>query len=250
MAILWARIFDTFGSKRVTRTDVTKGAFVPNKAQVAAIAAAGITPSPPNIRPAMEFQIKLLYDSRESIGASYYNSIRATDPTRLPEARMGHAFISSGWLSEGDEVVIGNIGNELFALKAPSATLAEDQVNMRIATVANAMTIMARAKMAKGKPARKDVIRSDFVRNAYVVMAAILRSNWKCETPGCKNDLFLRDDNKPYLEVHHIYPLGEGGDDTYENVAALCPHCHRELHFGKARAKRQADLAAHVSKLK
>jgi 5-methylcytosine-specific restriction protein A len=26
--------------------------------------------------------------------------------------------------------------------------------------------------------------------------------------------------------------LAEGGEDTVENALALCPNCHRRLHFG------------------
>ena len=31
-------------------------------------------------------------------------------------------------------------------------------------------------------------------------------------------------------ERDHLVPLGEGGTDTVENVAALCPNCHRRMH--------------------
>ncbi len=27
-------------------------------------------------------------------------------------------------------------------------------------------------------------------------------------------------------------PLSEGGADTMDNVCAVCPNCHRELHCG------------------
>jgi len=37
----------------------------------------------------------------------------------------------------------------------------------------------------------------------------------------------------PYLEVHHWTPLAEGGLDTIENAAALCPNCHKQAHFGE-----------------
>ena len=40
----------------------------------------------------------------------------------------------------------------------------------------------------------------------------------------------------PLLETHHVRRLVDKGPDTTDNVAALCPNCHRELHYG-ARAK-------------
>jgi len=27
-------------------------------------------------------------------------------------------------------------------------------------------------------------------------------------------------------------PLSEGGEDTLENAIALCPNCHRKMHYG------------------
>ncbi len=44
---------------------------------------------------------------------------------------------------------------------------------------------------------------------------------------------FKRPDGSDYLEVHHIIFLADEGPDTTENVAALCPSCHRECHHGK-----------------
>ncbi|WP_147195697.1 HNH endonuclease [Rummeliibacillus stabekisii] len=39
----------------------------------------------------------------------------------------------------------------------------------------------------------------------------------------------------PNLEVHHIKRLADGEEDTVENAIAVCPNCHRELHFGHSR---------------
>jgi 5-methylcytosine-specific restriction protein A len=36
----------------------------------------------------------------------------------------------------------------------------------------------------------------------------------------------------PYLEVHHIKRLADKGSDTTTNSIAVCPNCHRELHYG------------------
>jgi hypothetical protein len=248
MTIAWNSVFDKFGIKTVTKTDKAKTAYVPNAAQLAAIAAAGIFPS--TKRPAHDFRITVLHDKITSISASFYQSERIPDPRRRPEPRMGHAFISSSWLREGDRVLVGNIGSELFAVKLAPSLVSEDQVNFDIANKASKDTILARAKKAKGKPARKTITREDFERNPYVVAAAIIRSKGKCEMPGCGSALFLREDGTPYLEVHHVIPLGAGGDDTLLNAAALCPHCHRELHFGKEKSLRQGVLAKHVATLK
>ena len=41
-----------------------------------------------------------------------------------------------------------------------------------------------------------------------------------------------KKDNTPYLEVHHKIRLSDGGEDTIDNVVALCPNCHRKAHYG------------------
>jgi 5-methylcytosine-specific restriction protein A len=56
-------------------------------------------------------------------------------------------------------------------------------------------------------------------------------ANSYCES--CKSPApFVRKTNgEPYLEVHHILPLSQGGADTLENTIALCPNCHRKAHY-------------------
>ena len=42
---------------------------------------------------------------------------------------------------------------------------------------------------------------------------------------------------EPFVEVHHIIPQSEGGEDTIENAAPLCSRCH-DL-YGDNPAKRK-----------
>lgn len=72
-----------------------------------------------------------------------------------------------------------------------------------------------------------------FLRNADVVVEVLQRANGICDY--CNEPApFIKDSNGDgFLEVHHINPLAEGGDDTIENSVALCPNCHRFSHFGK-----------------
>lgn len=71
-----------------------------------------------------------------------------------------------------------------------------------------------------------------YLRNPDVVAEVLSRAKGVCE--GCtKPAPFLKKaDGKPYLEVHHVQLLANGGEDTPENAIALCPNCHRERHFG------------------
>ena len=72
-----------------------------------------------------------------------------------------------------------------------------------------------------------------FVRNEAVRQAVLARANGRCEYCGAMG--FLKTDGSLYLESHHIIALAKDGEDTLANVIALCPHHHREAHFGVAR---------------
>ncbi|WGL29477.1 HNH endonuclease signature motif containing protein [Pectobacterium brasiliense] len=79
----------------------------------------------------------------------------------------------------------------------------------------------------------KKTIQSEyFIRNPDVVAEVLIRANGKCERCDSNAPFLRRRDNTPYLEVHHKTPLAEGGEDTVENTTALCPNCHRYLHYG------------------
>jgi 5-methylcytosine-specific restriction enzyme A len=48
-----------------------------------------------------------------------------------------------------------------------------------------------------------------------------------CERPAP----FTNQDQKPYLECHHVIWLSQNGLDTLDNLVALCPNCHRKMHI-------------------
>lgn len=67
-------------------------------------------------------------------------------------------------------------------------------------------------------------IRSEAVREY-----ALKRSRGTCE--GCHTSAPFLSRHGPFLEVHHMLRLSDGGPDHPENVAALCPNCHRKAHY-------------------
>ncbi len=71
-----------------------------------------------------------------------------------------------------------------------------------------------------------------FLRDPSVKAWVLLKAGGVCECCG-KNAPFNGIDNEPFLEVHHLRHLADGGSDTVENAVALCPNCHREMHFGQ-----------------
>ena len=82
------------------------------------------------------------------------------------------------------------------------------------------------------KPDVITVVSKVYKRSPEVVVATLRRAKGYCEKCGCKAPFIRKSDHTPYLEVHHKIPLSNGGGDNLDNTIALCPNCHRELHFG------------------
>jgi len=89
-----------------------------------------------------------------------------------------------------------------------------------------------RLQAAPRFPTRFDVVTTAFDRNPDVIAEVLLRANGVCEKCHRPAPFSRGTDGSPYLEVHHWVPLAKGGEDTVENGGALCPNCHREVHFG------------------
>lgn len=67
-----------------------------------------------------------------------------------------------------------------------------------------------------------------------------------CQQPAPFKD----DDGLPFLEVHHVRQLKDGGTDTINNAVALCPNCHRACHYSKTRRTLGSQLYRRFSRLK
>ena len=100
-----------------------------------------------------------------------------------------------------------------------------------------------RASRRPSKPRSGMTTTTVFNRDPNIIAYAKARSGCRCEVPGCVVPLFLKPDGEPYVEVHHIHMLADGGEDTTDNVACLCPSHHREIHFGTRRSELEATLS-------
>lgn len=87
-----------------------------------------------------------------------------------------------------------------------------------------------------------------FVRDPSVVGWVLAAADGRCEVCGGPAP-FLRASGEPYLEVHHVRPLAEGGPDTTDNTVACCPNCHRALHSAHDFATQRADLISRIPRL-
>ncbi|GIC76001.1 HNH endonuclease [Moritella sp. F3] len=124
------------------------------------------------------------------------------------------------WDSENTSILtLQDMNNELVNLAALSLKGCDEKRRERL-------------RKADKKPRKLTVTVTVYDRNPDVVAEVLLRAEGVCECCD-SNAPFLRKSNKShYLEVHHITPLSECGEDSVENSEALCPNCHREKHFG------------------
>ena len=85
-----------------------------------------------------------------------------------------------------------------------------------------------------------------FARDLEVVSWALSRAQGNCELCTSEGP-FLTKDGQRFLEVHHVTPLYLGGPDTVDNVAAVCPNCHRACHLAPERDQLAKKLKLRVS---
>ncbi|WP_225482368.1 HNH endonuclease [Vibrio vulnificus] len=81
------------------------------------------------------------------------------------------------------------------------------------------------------EPEKETVSVTLYKRDPLVVAETLRLANGYCELCEVKSP-FKTKSGRDYLEVHHVIPLSEQGSDTVSNTVALCPNCHRMLHFG------------------
>jgi len=94
-------------------------------------------------------------------------------------------------------------------------------------------------------PESKLTSTSSIQRSDIIKTYALSRANGTCE--ACDNDApFLKRNGQPYLEVHHIEELGQGGSDTPKNVAAICPNCHARVTHGQDATKFNNELRSKI----
>ena len=91
-------------------------------------------------------------------------------------------------------------------------------------------------------------LRTIYYRSKKVRDYVLSRAAGKCESCH-KPAPFISKSGIPYLEPHHIDRLSDGGVDHPQYVGAVCPDCHREIHFGAdGKVKNEALRAAVYSK--
>ncbi len=87
-----------------------------------------------------------------------------------------------------------------------------------------------------------------FIRDPKVVAWLLKNSDGICES--CNEPApFTKLDGDFYLEVHHLRRLADGGSDTITNAVAVCPNCHRALHYSDKKTSMISTLYNSIARL-
>lgn len=106
---------------------------------------------------------------------------------------------------------------------------------------------IAASHATEGKE-EQSAIRTLYKRSKAVKDYVLMRAGGKCES--CRESApFLRIDGSPYLEPHHTTRLSDGGPDHPRYVGAICPACHREIHYGQYGAQKNEELQAYLMQI-
>lgn len=115
-------------------------------------------------------------------------------------------------------------------------------------TLAEARILAIEASTAVGIKSGQSAVRNLYVRSRAVKDYVLMRADGICES-CLKPAPFFRMNGSPYLEPHHTTRVSEGGADHPRFVGAICPSCHREIHYGKDGESKNFELRALLHKI-
>jgi len=169
----------------------------------------------------------------------------AEDPNAIPRRRAYYdekSLLVLRLEKRGDQVIALVTGEITPEIAAKGSVF--NHVSQRKSAINDLEAIPEGTKI----PERLKTEGHAFMRNRMVRDYVIRRANGKCEYCGALG--FLMQNNRRYIEVHHIIGLGNNGPDTINNVIGLCPSHHREAHFGLAAGELNQHMQAKVNAIK
>lgn len=99
------------------------------------------------------------------------------------------------------------------------------------------------------KPSQALQKTTSYQRDPKVKAWVLKESNGFCE--NCGNPApFMTDAKEPFLEVHHVIYLSDGGSDTTHNAIALCPNCHSAFHYSTEKVSLTQKIYSKIKRLK
>ncbi|QBQ07612.1 HNH endonuclease [Spiroplasma gladiatoris] len=132
------------------------------------------------------------------------------------------------------DVGILNLKNDIYTLNNNIITLIQNEYEMNIDKMF--FTWNDEIEFYDTK-----IITKNKARNQKLAKSCIERSNFKCEIDN-NHFTFNSLSNNMYLESHHVIPFSMQNRvdfelDVIDNLIALCPNCHKAMHYGDSNIK-------------
>jgi 5-methylcytosine-specific restriction protein A len=159
------------------------------------------------------------HQPRSGLVESVYELVRDSADTRAAAVR---ALTDTYFVGVDPAALLGELG--LSGMQAGSP--AEAAFSARVAEYRR-LCERADVFWTGRDSTRAERTTADPIRSAAARQAVLLRSEGRCENPGCTGDIHdLTDSGDPILEIDHIHDLALGGPDNPAQMIALCPNCH------------------------
>ncbi|MCI5140796.1 MAG: hypothetical protein D3909_03520 [Candidatus Electrothrix sp. ATG1] len=126
----------------------------------------------------------------------------------------------------------------LVGRKLPQPSFAQDAVHKNEERIVHQTKkisgerLVELSKKQPRQPCKIETTASVYLRNPYLAELVKRQAQGVCQDCKKPAPFVSKKTGAPYLEVHYILPLAEGGPDSRENVLALCPNCHKKRHYG------------------
>lgn len=166
--------------------------------------------------------------------------------SKLDEATWNEFFLKSS--SSVDRIKLDEEYHRLWGetnrIDPPAQTTYEVEEKRLSGKTVDDLLALYRKRPKNVKPLRRSQSVASYDRDPMVVALRKKLADSRCEVGGCTSLAFENDAGEPFVEVHHLIPLAQGGEDILENTVALCPTHHRYLHIGKGRDQLTQELQA------
>ena len=199
------------------------------------------------------------------------NKTLAQSPSIGIDVHLFEVFVDKEYIYTGTVKLVGNPYEEvqpdeagnlrkvwMFPLKItrgkrPEIPDSVIQINRsrreRMAKELSDSELKKRAKCASRRPSTSVSSVKRHERSEWVSEYSKRWAEGVCQLCG-EPAPFLDKDGAPFLESHHINWLSRDGEDSIENVVALCPNCHRRVHAldkDSDRSKMLQNLSEHLA---
>ncbi|HCW0157064.1 HNH endonuclease [Pseudomonas aeruginosa] len=194
----------------------------------------------------------VLNHAQEGRSLHLFKSLGKKAGKSLGQKYLGEFVCADHYWAEGED----REGNrraivifQLVRLNSMNEAGIEDDVDEpKPPTLDDARKLALQAIESGEQSATGNALRNIYKRSVKVKNYVLMRAAGLCESCG-EDAPFKRKDGSPYLEPHHINRLSDGGLDHPRFIGAVCPACHREIHYGLDGDAKNERLRIYVASL-